>query len=64
MFINYKFPKLTTKDILKTKEDWNLSPSLIKKEYQWKWSNINVRRYYWENAIIGAGSVKQEIFQL
>ena len=59
MFINDKFPKSTTNDgILKTKEDWNLSPSLIKKGASiGSGATIMCGVTIGENAIIGAGSV-------
>ena len=59
MFINDKFPKSTTKDgILKTKEDWNLSPTFIKKGASiGSGATIMCGVTIGENAIIGAGSV-------
>ncbi len=59
LFINDKFPKSTTKDgILKTKEDWNLSTSLIKKGASiGSGATIMCGVTIGENAIIGAGSV-------
>lgn len=58
-FINDKYPKATNKrGLLKTKYDWEVSATLVKKGASiGSGSTIMCGLYIGENAIIGAGSV-------